>query len=144
MLDKHKHPRPAPLSVSGICDEVIFIEWEQPDPRTKSTWGEKATEFAGECIGIALCEKLTEFNVVERSFINSGFDFWLGMKRDMLFQRKASLELSGIDQGSPAQVDARVRKIEQQVSASSATRTGEVLIVVSEFKSPIAKVVRHA
>ena len=64
---QHGHPQPAAIAVDGICNETVHVNWEHPDARTERSLGDKATEFAGECIGIVLCEKLTEFNVVERS-----------------------------------------------------------------------------
>ena len=143
-LKQHGHPQPAKLTVNGIFDETIDVSWEHPDPRTHQSFGDKATEFAGECIGIAICEKLTDFNVVERSYIGTGFDFWLGKKKDPLFQRKARLELSGIDEGGNADIEARVRRKESQISAGLGSKAGGALIIVSEFRRSVAKVVRHA
>lgn len=143
-LKQHGHPATASFVLKGAFNETVNFKWEEPDPRSADSFAEKATEFAGECVGILLCEKLTEFNVVERSWINSGFDFWLGLKKDPLFQHKARLEMSGIDNGSDAEIAARVRKKEAQVNAGSESSSGNALIVVSQFQRPVATVVRYA
>jgi hypothetical protein len=143
-LKQHGHGRPATLLIEGAYNETISVKWEDPDPRTELSLGEKAIEFAGECIGILLSEKLTEFNVVERSWIGTGFDFWLGMKKDPLFQRKARLEISALDHGGNADIDGRVKKKQAQVDKGSHSTSGSALIVVSQLQRPVAKVVRHA
>ncbi|MEA2707872.1 MAG: hypothetical protein QOF78_473 [Phycisphaerales bacterium] len=141
---QHGHSKPAQLRVEGAYNETINVAWDEPDARTEGSLGEKATEFAGECIGIVLSEKLTAFNVVERSWIGTGFDFWLGKKKDPLFQRKARLETSGLDDGGNADIDTRVSRKKRQVGAGSHSSCGECLIIVSQFRRPIAKVVRDA
>ena len=143
-LQEHGHGKPVELSVVGSLTKRVRVDWTEPDERTKGSLGEKATEFAGECIGILLCEKFTEFNVVERSWIGTGFDFWLGRKRDLLFQRKARLEVSALDHGTRGDVDARVRVKEEQIRKGTGSSAGAALIVVSEFKTPIARLERHA
>src|SRR3546814_6682035 len=40
-------------------------------------------------------------------YIGTGFDFWLGKKRALLFQNKARLEISAMDHGNNGDVDAR-------------------------------------
>jgi hypothetical protein len=143
-LKQNAHPQPAILAIEGSYTETVTIGWDEPDARTEGSFGEKATEFAGECLGIAVTEKLTEFNVVERSFIGTGFDFWLGRKRDLLFQRKARLEISGMDDGDPTEIQARVKRKQNQVDKGTVNNSLRALIVVSQFTRPVAKVIRHA
>jgi hypothetical protein len=143
-LKQHSHNQPANLSVDGSFNETISVVWSDPDPRNTTTFANNATELAGECIGIALCEKLTDFNVVERSYIGTGFDFWLGRKRDRLFQRKARLEISATDAGGLREIDARVKAKQRQTQQGSGSGIGVALIVVSDFSMPASRVVKHA
>jgi hypothetical protein len=143
-LKEHGHPQPAELAYEGSYSGTISVDWTDPDPRTRASLGEKATEFAGECLGILLSEQLTEFNVVERSFIGTGFDFWLGKKRDLLFQRKARLETSAMDRGANSDVDARVRRKQLQVTRGTRSSFGASVIIVSNLREAFAKVVRDA
>src|SRR6266436_5364874 len=122
---QYGHPKPAELLIEGSYNETIRLVWEEPDPRTEGSLGEKATEFAGEFIGIVLSAKLTEFNVIERSWIGTGFDFWLGKKKDPLFQRKARLETSGLDHGGNSEIDARCKRKKVQVDNGSHSGAGD-------------------
>ena len=60
----------------------------------------------------------TGLTVIEVSVKGTGFDFWLGTKGETgnLFQRKARLEVSGILNGNPSQVKARVKTKLKQIS----------------------------
>ena len=62
---------------------------------------------------------LTDYHIVQRSYKGTGFDYWLGLKKDPLFQNAARLEvwrLSGSDR-------VRIYFAETQRSRGPARRT---------------------
>ena len=64
--------------------------------------------------------RLTKLTIIERSVKRKGFgfDFWLNSidEKDILFQRKARLEVSGIRQGSESIIQSRVNMKLKQIS----------------------------
>ena len=87
-----------------------------------------------------LVRTLTDFTVIERSFKGPGFDYWLGHD-DGLFQGKARLEVSGIRNGTEAQVNQRVKEKLNQITPSDHTGLPAYIVVV-EFKQPQSRVVK--
>ena len=84
-----------------------------------------------------LALKLTDFTIIEKSARKNGFDYWLGQKGDILFQKKARLEISGIFKGAEKDVNARYKvKVKQTNQSDSLNLPAYVGIV--EFSNPIA------
>ena len=84
---------------------------------------------------------LTEYHVVQRSWKGTGFDYWLGLKEDELFQNAARLEVSGIRQGGDKDMEKRIKQKTDQISKSDRMRLPAFVVVV-EFGRPLAAVVR--
>ena len=89
----------------------------------------------------SLCA-LTDYHIVQRSRKGTGFDYWLGLKDDILFQHAARLEVSGIRQGNGKQVEARVSQKRKQTEQSKGLRIPAYVVVV-EFGTPVAVVVKQ-
>jgi len=88
-------------------------------------------------LAILLALKLTDYTIIEKSARKNGFDYWLGQKGDILFQKKARLEISGIFKGAVKDVNARYKvKVKQTNQSDSLNLPAYVGIV--EFSNPTA------
>ena len=72
---------------------------------------------------------------MRRSRKGTGFDYWLGLKGDRLFQHSARLEVSGIRQGSDEAVQKRVNQKVAQTKRSDNLKLAAFIVVV-EFGIP--------
>lgn len=117
-LTRHNHNFiGTPLSVFGDSRIDYNVIWDNIfDDQLDRTWADQfyATEHGAVCIAILLALKLTNYTIIEKSARKNGFDYWLGEKEDILFQKKARLEISGIFKGSEKDIKARYKvKIKQ-------------------------------
>jgi hypothetical protein len=101
----------------------------------------EATERGASAIAFLLMLQLTDYTVIERSRKGTGFDYWLGHKDDMIFQRAARLEISGILSGTAQTVDTRVAQKKKQTRRSDGALPAYIVVV--EFGAPTAKVVQR-
>ncbi|TAE25961.1 MAG: hypothetical protein EAZ92_11415 [Candidatus Kapaibacterium sp.] len=97
-----------------------------------------ATEYGAVCLAVLLALKLTKYTIIEKSVRKTGFDYWLGDKDDILFQKKARLEISGIFQGNKTELNRRYNIKLQQTNLSDNLRLPAYIGVV-EFGRPTAK-----
>ena len=88
-----------------------------------------------------MVQELTDYTVIERSVKSTGIDYWLGFEDDMLFQRKARLEISGILNGDERTINARVKTRLSQTGQSDSTKLPAFVFIV-EFGTPTAKTVK--
>ena len=143
-LDERGHPLPVDLPVGGSFDSLFAVQWEPATNQLKRTHNdaEVATENGAYGVAFLLIRRLTGLAVIERSRKGTGFDFWIGDDTEELpFQSKARLEVSGIRQGDAAKVASRVRKKRNQTAPTDGTQLPAYIVVV-EFGSPLAKVVK--
>ena len=143
-LDDRGHPHPVDLAVGGSFRAAFVVRWEPATAELRRTYNdhEVATEHGAYGIAFMLIRRLTGLQVIEKSRKGTGFDYWLGADGDELpFQNKARLEVSGIRQGNPAKVAARVNQKRKQTKPSDASRLPAYVIVV-EFGAPSAHVVK--
>jgi len=126
--------------IYGDNDIACRLEWNDIfDDQLNRTWADQfyATEHGAVCLAILLALKLTEYTIIEKSARKNGFDYWLGKKDDILFQKKARLEISGIFKGTERDVNARYKvKVKQTNQSDSLNLAAYVGIV--EFSNPIA------
>lgn len=109
------------------------------DDQLDRTWKDQfyATEHGAVCIAILLALKLTNYTIIEKSARKNGFDYWLGDKDDILFQKKARLEISGVFQGTEKDVNKRYNVKVKQTDQSDSLKIPAYIGVV-EFSNPIA------
>ena len=91
-------------------------------------------------IAILLANREFEHEVIEASWIGTGFDYWLGDEDGKTFQRKRRLEISGIRHGNERDVNARVNEKLRQTDPSDKLGLTAYVIVV-EFSQPAARFV---
>lgn len=129
------------MSLVGEVTNSVSLSWTQPiDDQLDRTYADQqeATEHAAECMAILLAMKITEFTVVERSVKGTGFDYWLGYPTDILFQRKARLEISGTFVDNDKELERRFNEKCKQTAASDGTGL-PAYISVTAFSQPRTK-----
>ena len=101
-----------------------------------------ATELGAYGVAILLVERATNLTVFERSRKGTGFDYWLAPKGTSapLFQDKSRLEVSGVLDGSHAEVKARMREKLAQLHRGGVELPGFGIVV--HFSAPETQVGR--
>jgi hypothetical protein len=144
-LEDQCHSNPVYFQIEGIGSGLIEVEWSEVNDtmRRFNADREVSTEYGAYGMVALIMPVLTNLTVIERSMKGRdlGFDFWLGELGDAseVFQRKARLEVSGIRNGSPTQVQSRVNIKLRQISPSDAVAPGYVAVI--EFGTPQARIV---
>jgi hypothetical protein len=143
-FEDRKHRRGAILVVEGDHDVSFKLSWPRTTDQVCMEWGDpqEATENGACGVAILLISALADYHIVQRSRKGTGFDYWLGLKDDTLFQHAARLEVSGIRQGDEKQVEARVKQKKKQTEQSKSLRLPAFVVVV-EFGTPVAIVVKQ-
>lgn len=128
------------LEIKGGKIITSTLVWENIfDDQLDRTWEDQfyATEHGAVCIAILLALKLTNYTIIEKSARKNGFDYWLGEQDDILFQKKARIEVSGIFQGTEKDVKKRYNIKVKQTEQSDTLKIPAYIGVV-EFSKPIA------
>ncbi|MGB3851409.1 MAG: hypothetical protein WA958_15680 [Tunicatimonas sp.] len=140
-LTRQKHQSKGTVfSVYGDKEINCNLTWENIfNDQVDRTWADQfyATEHGAVCLAILLALKLTDYTVIEKSARKNGFDYWLGEKGDILFQKKARLEVSGIFNGKGSDINNRYRVKVKQTEQSDALKIPAFIGIV-EFSRPIA------
>ena len=103
---------------------------------------EEATEEGACGVAILRARALTGLSVVRRARRGTGFDYYLGTEDALDFQ--ARLEVSGVRQGTEAQVEARLRQKRAQIERFDGEfGTLVAYAIVVEFGEPKAVVDRR-
>jgi len=140
-LDSQGHSQGVPLSVQGSYAHNLPVHWPNITNQMLRCLNDpdEATEFGATGIAIMLIKKLIGFVAIQRARKGPGFDYWLGEDDQLLFQKKARLEVSGIRKGEASVVKSRVKKKLSQVTPSG-NQGKPAYIVVVEFGQPLAEV----
>jgi hypothetical protein len=154
-LEDNHHADGISMKIDGSLEDNLEVRWRPlTDPaQARRSWDpDDATEWGASGVATLVIDRLTDYRVVERAKKwvgerrGSGFDYWLGRKdeeaRDLLFQGKARLEVSGIRSGSESDLAARVRKKEVQTQQSDWLRL-DAYVAVVEFSAPRARVIKR-
>ncbi len=141
-LENQNHKKGVEIEVSGDVSAKVQLEWEDVDQQIRDNWRDlqEATEYGATCLAILLVQILTDYKVIRRSPKRTGFDYWLGEKKDTFpFQEKARLEISGILKGTNAQINQRLKEKLEQTKKSDALNLPAYVVVV-EFSKPVCKI----
>jgi hypothetical protein len=111
-LEDQKHKSGVLLHVDGNFIRKFSLIWAPTTDQMRDCWGdvEFATEQGAYAIAALLVPTLTELTFFERSRKGTGIDYWLGSNEDLLFQKKARLEVSGIRKGNESEIRARLKQ----------------------------------
>lgn len=144
-LEEQGHPNPVSIKLDGIQSCEITLQWDKIDDtiRRFNADREVATEYGAYGIAALVFPYLLNLTIIERSIKGKdfGFDFWLGSNNhsNLLFQRKARLEVSGIRKGSETIIQSRVKIKLKQIGPSDTVAPGYVVVV--EFGTPRARII---
>lgn len=143
-LDNQNHKSECKLKIQGNLTGIIILSWTSViTNEIKDTWNDlgEATEYGATYIAIVIISYLTTLKVIKRSVKGTGFDYWLGEKKDQNypFQEKARLEISGILRGNNTLIKTRVTTKLEQVEKSDNLNLPAYIVVV-EFSTPKSEV----
>ncbi len=140
-LTRHRHNNSGTsFNVFGDEENNYSLNWENIfDDQLDRTWKDQfyATEQGAVCLAILIALNLTDYTIVERSVRKTGFDYWLGQKGDILFQKKARLEISGIFEGAKKELRKRYQVKVRQTDVSDNLNLPAYIGIV-EFSNPMA------
>jgi hypothetical protein len=141
-LEDQHHNIGVILAVYGEFEERFALTWPRPTDQVRRELADpnEATESGACGIAILLMDVLTDYHIVHRSWVGTGFDYWLGKKKDVLCQSAARLEVSGIRTGGESAIQKRVNQKVKQTKRSDELKIPAYVVVV-EFGSPVAFVV---
>ena len=138
------------MKVTGDINENIAVFWTDiVDDQVKRTWRDniEAVEYAATAIGILLTLEYTDFVIAERGRQDGVADYILTKKKNeanlLNFNTpQAHLEVTGILKEKVGNTLKGRLKIKRQ-KAKKHTKDGtEVLIIITEFSIPKAKIVK--
>ena len=143
-LESQGHETGVAIAVEGDFTAHFTIGWQAVTEQMRRCWNdaEYATEQAAYGLAFLIVERLTDYTIIERSIRGTGFDYWLGIATDELpFERRVRLEVSGILQGTPGRVNARVKEKVAQTQQYASQLPAYVVVV--EFSQPQARMVQR-
>ncbi len=139
-LENQGQYSPVKLMVEGDFEREFTLSWS--GNVKKEGWQEKRVSAENGSIAIAffLILEMTDYEVIQQSIIGTGFDYWLGFKRnhpnyDPDNFLNARLEVSGINRGNESLIQQRVRQKLRQVKLSKGFSIS-AFIIVTEFGTP--------
>jgi hypothetical protein len=122
-FDRH-HASPVDLSIERPTPLQVSAEWAPPDDGVKRAWANETdtTEAGAYCVALAAVETTDGLVAIARAETRTGADYYLGpqgVPPDDL-EKSHRLEVSGVDNGGPSSVKARLRqKMDQAASGRS-------------------------
>ena len=140
-FDSQGHAIGKEMLVLGKLKSRLKVFWQPVSPAMArsyrlDTW---VTDQGACGVAIMVVQSLTTYKVVEQSVRGTGFDFWLGRKGKLPFDRKARLEVSGLRRGNDT--DVRARRDDKMNQTKQSDNTGlKALIVIVEFGRAISHV----
>lgn len=158
-LDDRGHEQVVLLEVRGVfADEFDLVRQRVTDEMRMSHNDLLRAAEDGACgVAVLLVRELTGWwafcqaarsgrrsaRGLERGTSNkTGFDYWVGCAHEGLFQDKARLEVSGLLQGTGAQIRWRGKRKNVQSGVSDETGLPAYAVVV-EFGRPIAEIAQR-
>lgn len=139
-LDYQGHKPGTELDVSGALYGHYLLHWKTPGDVVRDTYADmqEATGEGAVAVAIAIIVSITEYSVVRRAKKKTGFDYWLGQKQGSLETR---LEISGVLDGTQAQIDRRLKKkMEQMIPSDNGGLPGYAVAI--GFGQPQARVAK--
>jgi len=136
-LDYHAHPQEVLLRVEGVIAESFLLSRLIVTDLSRNSFADlqEALEYGAMGIAVILINTQTGYQV-ERSYKGTGFDFWVGEKKDDYpFENKLRVEVSGDMQGTDAELRNRLEKKLKQTTKSADTGLPAYAVIV-EFSNP--------
>lgn len=142
-LDHNGHSDGQLFQVDGSYRRLFRLRWIKSPDLHRHTFADTAEAVENGAYGVAfaLILSLTRHNVIERSAKGPGFDFWLGDRGALGFQRSARLEVSGILSNESQIVSRTARKVAQTRRSDFVNLP--VYVVIVEFGRPMSRITRR-
>jgi len=130
------------LTVDGLQSLQYCLKFRAATEQQRRSYSDpkETTEWAACGIAFLIIPSITSFTVVERSFIGTTVDYWLGHSNDPLFQNKARLEVSGIRRGNESEIKSRVS--EKLRRSAKIPNSLPLYVSVTEFGTPCSCLVK--
>ncbi len=142
-LDHNGHSDGTTLEIGGSYLCSPRLRWTALPDADRPTYSDTpvAAEYGAYGVAFILVLALTESCVISSSAKGPGFDFWLGEREGLGFQRSARLEVSGI-LSNPARLSSRTtKKIKQTMKSDSMGLPAYVVVV--EFGRPASRIIKR-
>jgi hypothetical protein len=140
-LHRNNHTDGVLLALNGNVETTVILNWEDYfNEQIDRAWQDQhyCTEHGAVCLSVMLVKEYTEYTIIERSRIGTGFDYWLAKDDDILFQKSARLEISGIFKESESNTaDKRFAIKTKQTNQSDETKLPAYISII-EFSNPKA------
>ncbi|MDR0866054.1 MAG: hypothetical protein LBO74_14135 [Candidatus Symbiothrix sp.] len=140
-LHRNQHKSKIKFELKGDIDDKITLNWENYfDDQIDRTWQDQiyCTDHGAVCLSVLLVKKYTNYTIIQRARIGTGFDYWLGKENEVLFQSSARLEISGIFKESEQNSVNRRFNIKRRQTDKSDNLRLPVYISIIEFSTPKA------
>jgi len=141
ILKRKGHVKPVFIKVQGQPEAVLEVHWRDISTEALESWQDQdeATEYGATGLALLIVACCTEYKVIARSRKGQGFDYWLGQNTDLdfPFKRKARLEVSGINEGTLAEMDLRLSQKLKQTAKSDKTGL-PIIIIIAEFSKLVS------
>ena len=137
-LTQQGHVSDIPMDVDG---QEVTVVCGTPDTRAGASHADRqeATEEGAVALAITLVRDGTEFDVIQRSWKGTGFDYFLAHAgSNPPFDRAACLEVSRIFDEDDLTMARRIKQKQQQIDAGDGALPGFVVVV--GFRQPRAAV----
>jgi hypothetical protein len=139
-LELKEHSAGVCFGKAGLMTEDFYLLWSAATEQARRTYADiqVATEMGASAIALLFVKEQIGKVTVERSAKGTGFDYWLGDDTEdgIPFEGMARLEVSGILEGTHAQIQSRLAQKKRQMDPTDASAPGFVAIV--EFGTPLA------
>ena len=151
-LEKHHHQSGVQCHLNSLNENLSTLElvWaEEITEQIRNSWNDlsETTEWGAAGIAILVILECTEYTVIRRSKRGTGFDYWLGYKKDFddvdenVLKDEACLEVSGIlSEQKTGRIKQRVKEKVRQTKKSDDLEMPAYIVVV-EFSSPVVYMV---
>jgi hypothetical protein len=144
-FEQEAHRSGVPLRLTGLPTGICHLWWSQLHPNALASWNDTqvATEWGAYGVAILLSVTLLKLRITQRSRKGTRFDFFLmqrGQVSHFLQDAEVRLEVSGIRNGTSAEVEGRLREKYKRFRRVSA---GALIAVVVEFGLPLSRLVHY-
>ncbi len=136
-LYNNQHSQPVSMTLQGDTTQQVSVAWTTPTESIEASHhdSQQATEDGAYGVSFLIAISQTPYTVVQQSRKGTGIDWYLGYREEVLFQKAARLEVSGIAKASKNDIATRLARKRRQ-----ATRVSEGLpsyVCVVDFGGPL-------
>jgi hypothetical protein len=140
-FEERSHTTGVVIGVRCVDAKQFSVHWPKVTEQQRLTYNDLqwATEMGAYGVALLVVKAVTGKKAIERSKKGPGFDYWVGDADDneMIFSKKARLEVSGILNGTDSEIAGRLKIKNAQVMVSSHLGIPAYVAII-EFGQPKA------